>query len=121
MAKRDRPRGEHYQRRERRGEIPPYHQTARFPGEEPAGEAYELIQEALYSGPPNDLSAYRLILNRVYHLTVLGQIPPDELKQQLESILADGKPAELPLDILQSLAERRRQSIKQGPWVERHY
>jgi len=121
MAERDRPEGEHYSRRERRGELPPYHRSARFSGDEPAGHAYEQLQESLYSGPPNDLSAYRLIFNQIYYLSILGQKPPDELERQLEAILAAGEPAELPQDILKTLTERRRQSIKQGRWVEKHF
>jgi len=121
MTERDQSGGEYYQRRERRGEPPPYHRAARFSGEHPAGQAYEQAQEALYNGPPNDLSVYRLVLAQVYHVAVLGQTPPDELKQRLETILAAGESAELPTEILHALAERRRQSIRHGNWVERHF
>jgi len=121
MSEHERPSGEHYPRRERRGELPPYLRSARFTGEQPAGQAYERAQEAIYTGPPNDLSLYRLSLDQVYHLAVLGQTPPEPLKRQLESILSVGEYAELPKAILEALAERRRQSIKVAPWVERHY
>ena len=36
-------------------------------------------------------------------------------------ILAAGEPTDLPPAIWQALAERRSQSIRHGPWVERHY
>ncbi len=121
MTERNRPGGESYHRCERRGEPPPYHRSARFAGERPAGVVYAQIQDAILTGPLNDLSVFRLLLAQVYHVTVLGQTPPDELKQRLEAILAAGDPAELPQDILHALTERRRQSIRQGGWVERHF
>jgi len=121
MAERDHPGGERFIRRERKDEPPPYLRAARFPGEQPAGQAYKQAQEAIYSGPRNDLSAYRLILNQVYHLAVLGQTPPAELQRKLEGILATGEPAELPPDVLKALADRRRQSLQHGQWVERHF
>jgi len=121
MTERGRSGGEYYHRRERRGELPPYHRSARFLGEQPAGQTYEQAQEAIYSGPPNDLSVYRLLLAQVYHVTVLGQTPSQELEQRLETLLAAGEPVELPQDVLAALAERRRQSIRHGGWIERHY
>jgi hypothetical protein len=113
--------GEYYHRRERRGELPPYHQTARFASEQPAGAAYNQLQDTIFSGLPNDLSAYRIILNQVWHVSILGLTPPDELRQKLDTILKTGEPADLPLEVLKALAERRRQSIRHGAWVERHF
>jgi len=121
MPERDRPGGEHYQRRERRGDLPAFHETARFSGEEPAGQAYERAQEALYSGPPNDLSAFRLILNQAWHVTVIGQLPPTALSEQLDAILSTGEPATLPDELLRTLQERQRQAIRRGPWTELHF
>jgi hypothetical protein len=121
MTERNRPGGEYYHRRERRGELPPYHQSARFAGEQPAGAAYEQLQEAIFSGPPNDLSAFRLIVNQDWHVAVLGLTPPDQLRRTLDQVLASGEPVDLPPEILQALAERRRQQIRHGSWIERHY
>jgi hypothetical protein len=121
MTERNRPGGEYYHRRERRGEPPPYHQAARFAGEQPAGEAYNALQDAIFRDPHNDLSAFRLILNQVWHVAVLGLTPPDQLRQQIDQVLATGEPAELPSEVLQALAERRRQSIRHASWVERHF
>lgn len=120
MAERDQLRGDHYQRRERRGDLPAFHETARFSGEEPAGQAYEQAQEALYSGPANDLSTYRLILDQAWHVTVIGDPPPMGLREQLDTILSTGEPATLPDELLRTLQERRRQAIRRGPWTERH-
>ncbi len=100
----------------------PYHRTARFADEQTAGTAYGAAERALFAGPPNDLSAYRFQLNRIYHVTVLGQVPPAELNEQLTTILASGEPAELPAEVLTALSERRRQATKRGPWwSEGHY
>jgi hypothetical protein len=120
MAERGRSGGEYYHRRERKGEIPPYHHAARFSGEEPAGQAYEAAQEAIYTGPPNDLSVFRLIVQQVWHVTVLGQAPSEEIRLQLENILSAGQPTDLPEPILRNLSERRRQRIRRGPWIENH-
>lgn len=92
-----------------------------LPGEEPAGHAYEAAQEALYSGPPNDLSAYRLIVNTLWHVALVGFLPPPALHNTLAAILAQGEPAELPNEVWRALNERRRQAIRHAPWTERHY
>ena len=99
----------------------PYHRTARFADEPFAGRAYRAAERAIFTGPPNDLSAYRFQLNRIYHVTVLGHAPPAELDQQLSAILASGEPAELPTDVLQALSERRRQMSGRAMWTEGHY
>ena len=100
----------------------PYHRSARFADEPSAGRAYIAAERTIFDGPPNDLSAYRVQLNRIYHVAVLGQAPPAELDEQLSAILASGEPAELPADILQALSDRRRQVTRRGgPWSEGHY
>ena len=99
----------------------PYHRTARFADEPSAGAAYGAAQHALFEGPPNDLSAYRFQLNRIYHVAVLGQVPPAELDEQLTAILASGEPAALPTEVLRALSERRRQMSGRGVWTEGHY
>ena len=99
----------------------PYHRTARFADAPSAGAVYGAAERAIFAGPPNDLSAYRFQLNRVYHVAVLGQPPPAELDEQLTAILASGEPAELPADVLHALSERRRQMSRRGGWTEGHY
>ena len=99
----------------------PYHRTARFAGEHPAGAAYGAAQRAIFDGPPNDLLPYRFQLNRSYHVAVLGQPLPVELNEQLRTILASGEPAQLPAEVLTALSERRRQMSRRGGWTEGHY
>src|SRR5437899_9507681 len=94
--------------------------AARFPTERKAGRAYFQAQEAIFTADC-DLSAFRLQLNRVYHVAVLGRTPTAEVDQRLRIILAAGEPATLPEDVLKLLEERRARATEQGPWVERHY
>jgi hypothetical protein len=117
----ERPGGEFYPRRERRGDPPAYQRAARFSSEQDAGIAYERSQEAVYLGAPNDLSTYRLIVNHEWYVTILGQQPPPELQEQIEGILALGEPTDLPEEVMTALAARRAASIRQGSWVERHH
>jgi hypothetical protein len=121
MAERDPPGSERYPRRERKGELPAFHPAARFPNEQAAGDAYEQAQEALYTGPPNDLSSFRLILNQAWCVTVIGPEPPAELHEQIAAILATGEPRDLPEELLRALGERRGRAIRHAPWTERHY
>src|SRR5687768_9113720 len=99
------------------GEPIPYLRAARFTGERPAGQAYFQVQEAMYTAEPNDLSAYRLRLREVWHVAVLGEPPPADLGQRIDAILAAGEPVTLPDDVVTALAERRAQTIRQGPWT----
>jgi hypothetical protein len=100
-------------------ELRSYLHAARFGGERPAGRAYVRAQEAIRT-TECDLSTFRLRLNQVWHVAVLGQAPPETLDRSLRRILAWGEPTTLPDDILQQLWERRAQAIKLGPWLERH-
>ena len=111
---------EQHSRREH--EPIPYQRAARFAGEQPAGVAYFQAQEAVYAAVGAvDVSVYRFQLDRIYHVAVLGQPPPPELDATLAGILAAGEPATLPPQVLQQLAERRRQASRQAPWVQRHH
>ena len=121
--------------RRQKGRTPPPAETGRNPEHEPqeylhaayfanehiAGHAYNQAQEAIYTGPPNDVSAYRLILEERWHVAVLGEPPPEDLDQQLQAILGQGVPATLPEEILDYLKQRRAEAIKHGSWVEGHY
>ncbi len=57
-----------------------YVHAAYFANEHIAGHAYNQAQEAIYTGPPNDLSTYRLMLEERWHVAVLGELPPAELE-----------------------------------------
>src|SRR2546429_9461142 len=63
---------------------PGYLKVARFAGEKAAGRAYRQAEELLYRSPDTELSAYRFHLNRVWHVAVLGDQPPEELDRQLQ-------------------------------------
>ena len=102
-------------------EPAPYERAARFGDERTASRAYTAAQRAIFIGPPNDLSTYRLQLNRIWHVAVLGEPPPAVLARELDSILAAGNPATLPAAVLAALWERRLQAIRRAPWSERHY
>jgi hypothetical protein len=98
-----------------------YLRVFRFSGESLAGAAYVEAQDAIYgSFDENDLSVYRFRLNEVWHVAVYGLPPPEELRQQLESILARGKVASLPNRIVTILRDRREEATRMGPWIERH-
>jgi hypothetical protein len=98
-----------------------YQRAARFAGERPAGAAYVAAQQALYEGPPTDLSVFRLQLNRLWHVAALGLVPPAPVLAAIEAILDQGEPAELPAEVWQTLAARRRQAIQRASWTERHF
>lgn len=106
------------------GEIDPqgdgYHVASRFVGEKPAGRAYQRTQELIYESQ-TDLSAFRLQLTQVWHVAVIGEMPPAELDRRLRSILATGEPTSLPDDVVQVLFARRNQIAAHTPWMEAHY
>jgi hypothetical protein len=99
----------------------PYYHAARFRYENQARRAYFQAQDMLFHAPESELSAYRFQLERIWHVAVLGEPPPEDMEKKLQAALARGEPTELPPDILKLLAERREQATRQGPWVERHY
>jgi hypothetical protein len=103
--------------------LPPYYRAARFRSHAVAGAAYQRAQDLLFASQC-DLSTYRFILDGVSHVAVIGNPPPTDLEQQLQTILAAGSAGEataLPLEILARLARRRSQATQIGPWVEGHY
>lgn len=108
------------ERPEDRSPGEPYYQAARFASEADAGHIYFKAQDLLLHGPDNDLSAYRLQLNLIWHVAVLGEQPPRSLDRRLRRILAAGDPTTLPTDVLELLLQRRARATKQGPWVEKH-
>lgn len=98
----------------------PYCQAARFASEADAGQVYFKVQGTILREPDNDLSTYRLQLNLVWHVAVLGVQPPRSLDRRLRKILAAGDPTTLPPDVLELLLQRRARAIDQGPWIEKH-
>lgn len=100
---------------------PSYLQVARFSGERPAGRAYNQLQEAIFRSPGCELSVFRLILNRQWHVAVLGDPPAETLERRIRQVLSRGVPASLPEEILAELQRRRSEATRIGPWVEGHY
>ncbi len=98
-----------------------YYRAARFENELASRKAYFEAQAALFRAPECDLSSYRIQLNRVWHVLVVGEKPPEELDDKLHSILSTGEPAPLPADLLAYLKDRRARATRLGPWVERHF
>ncbi len=121
MTERSRSGGEDDHRHERHEDLPPYRQAVRFAGEQPAGRAFHALQAAIFADATNDLSVYRLGINDRWYVAVLGLPPPPQLSHHLSALLTMGEPVELPPELWQALAERRRQAMRQAPWVERHF
>lgn len=99
----------------------PYHKAARYSRERAAWRVYEQLQQAVFTTPQCDLSVYRLQLDRVYHVAVLGAPPPAELDQRIDGLLAQGELVLLPHEVLMALSARRRQMTQRGGWVEGHH
>ncbi len=102
-------------------EQPPYYQAARFADEKPAAKAYFEAQEIIFNDTKSDLSAYRMMLNAIYHVAVLGEQPSPETDQTLTELLSQGELAELPSEALAALNARRLKMKEHGSWVEGHY
>jgi hypothetical protein len=102
--------------------LPAYHQAARYPDEHASEGPYDQAQQAIYE-TPCDLSAYRLMLSRerIWHVAVLGDAPPEQLHRRITEILSTGEPVSLSDDNLIALNERRKRQTKHGEWVEGHY
>ncbi len=101
-------------------EQTPYYLAARYAGERQAGRAYFEGQETILRADC-DLSVFRFQLNRIWHVAVLGEKPPEDLEGKLKTILSRGAPTPLPSEVLETLARRRESATEKGPWVERHY
>ena len=99
---------------------PRFLQVARFAGERPAGRAYNQLQEAIFRSPECELSVFRLILDRQWHVAVLGDPPVETLEWRIRQVLSRGVPTSLPRDIVEELERRRADATQLGPWVERH-
>jgi len=112
----ERPAGESDRGRDQQ----PYCQARRFASEADAGQVYFKAQDVIQHDPTNDLSTYRLQLDQIWHVAVLGEQPTRRLARQLRRILAAGDPTTLPTQILELLLRRRSRALRQGPWTEKH-
>ena len=106
--------------REQEHEPVPYHRAARFADERRSARTYRSVQDALFAAAC-DLSAYRVLINRVPHVAVVGEPPPADLDRRLDHLLAAGEPVALPDAVLTTLAARRAQAARLGPWIEGHH
>jgi hypothetical protein len=98
-----------------------YLRVARFSGERPAGRAYNQLQDAIFRSPACELSVFRFILDRHWHVSVLGDPPAESLERRIRQVLSRGTPASLPEEVLAELQRRRAEAVRIGPWVERHH
>ncbi len=99
----------------------PYVRAARFSGEQPAGRAYRALQQVIFTAEPNDLSVYRVLLDGVSHVVVVGVRPSAVLEERLTAILRAGEATELPAAVQQALLARRAQVAPHQTWWEAHY
>lgn len=98
-----------------------YVQCAQFSDADSAGQAYAALEQAIFDSQ-SELSCFRLQLNTTWHAVVLGEPPPRELAEELETLLSQGEAATLPDEVLSYLQRRRAEAIASGsPWTERHY
>ncbi len=100
--------------------LPEYYQAAGFQDEQRSVEAFFQAQDAIFAVAFN-VSAYRIQRNQLWLVAVLGETPPQEFAQRIQSILSTGEPVTLPPDILTFLNQRRIQASGLGDWVEGHY
>ncbi len=100
----------------------PYHRAARFAAEAPARTAYFAAQGAVlgYEGQV-DLSTYRVQIDAIYHVVVLGAEPPAALGARIDAILATGEAATLHPTVLTRHAARRREQSRHGSSIARHH
>lgn len=104
------------------GEGGLWYRAARYASEQPSATAYAQAQDTIFHNEC-DLSAYRMVLDQVWHVAVLGGVPAEvALQERIEQILyAQGTHTTLPDDVLTILDERRQQARQLGPWVEGHH
>lgn len=100
----------------------PWYRAAQYEGAEPAGRAYTEARDTIFASK-EDLAAYRMMLEEIWHVAVLGGTPASEaFEQQIEQILfAEGTPTELPQEAVVYLAQRHQAAAPLGPKVELHH
>lgn len=101
--------------RRREPELPAYHQAACFPEEASAGDVCTRAQELLYERNDAGLSAYRFLLNTVYHALVLGDPPSGDIHVGLRTTFAAGEPAQPVEDVLKRFNARQQVAKQLGP------
>jgi hypothetical protein len=109
------------ERREAQSERP-FQRAARFGGEPPARSAY-LAAERSIADALADISAYRFLVNRIWHVAVIADQPPAaDLTRAIDEALKAGEQVALPAEVLATLLKRHRDVMRHRlPWVEGHY
>jgi hypothetical protein len=71
---------------------------------------------------PCDLATYRLLLmpGKLWHVVVLGDPLPDELRPRLIESLATGELVSVPNDLLIALNQHRKAQPTINGWAEHH-
>ena len=119
----ERPRGrDPYRRKEKQAQLPEYRKAALFPDEPTSNTAYETTRDIIHT-EPCDLSLYRTALmpDMDWYVLVLGQQPPEPLRERIDQALSAGVALELPEDVWRAFNARRLEQSGKGPWVERRY
>jgi hypothetical protein len=75
----------------------------------------------IFADTDRELSAYRLMLNAIYHVAVLGEQPKPETDEAITRIISQGQPTTLPNEVSAALNARRLEMKQHGSWVEGHY
>jgi hypothetical protein len=60
------------------------------------------------------------MLERQWHVSVLGDPPAETLERRIRQVLSRGVPTSLPNELVAELQRRRAEATRLGPWVERH-
>lgn len=91
----------------------------RYPDMEIAGEAFQRARDIVFS-EDIDASAYRMQINAIPHVVVLGEgrLSP-ELRRRFEIACEGGEVVELPADARAALVRRRIESRIPGAFWER--
>lgn len=91
----------------------------RYTDMEVAGEAYQRARDIVFS-EDIDASAYRVQINGIPHVVVLGDGPPSpELRRRFETACEGGETVELPADVHAELVRRRLEGRIPGAFWER--
>jgi hypothetical protein len=101
--------------------LPAYHQAARYADEAACEVSYDQAQRAIYE-TQCDLATYRLLLmpDNLWHVVVLGDSLPDDLRQRLTDSLATGELVSVPNNLLIALNQHRKAQPTINGWAEQH-
>ncbi len=90
-------------------DAPIFSVTFRFADLDEAGRAYERARDLIFGADLN-ASAYRVVLNGVTHVVIVGEdVPYPRLQQALPEICEKGELADVPDEVVLMLAFRRAQ------------